>query len=193
MRFQKWSFNWLPDGIIRNVTIPRITSQNSLQSSGLKRNVCHSKAQYFAIVTDKNTARAVLFLLYYIFLLRQKIMELLLLPPAYVVCGKVIFSHMFFCQSVQLEGVLCDLPIMHWGSSVLKELYQVRPISWCLDSKEVRLSGSWEGHMGSPIEGTYVSWCLESNIKCIFGYGLGTPPKKGQMSVGIWRATSTVF
>ena len=28
----------------------------------------------------------------------------------------------FVCQSVQLWGVPCDLPIMHWGSSVYKEL-----------------------------------------------------------------------
>ena len=27
-----------------------------------------------------------------------------LLPPAYVVCGKVMFSLMFVCQSVQLGG-----------------------------------------------------------------------------------------
>ena len=26
------------------------------------------------------------------------------LPPTYIVCGKVIFSHMFICQSVKLWG-----------------------------------------------------------------------------------------
>ena len=44
---------------------------------------------------------------------------ILLLPPTYVVCGKVMFSVMFVCQSVCLFnwGVPCDLPMMHWGPS----------------------------------------------------------------------------
>ena len=31
--------------------------------------------------------------------------------------------------------------------------------------------------MTPPHEQTNVSWCLESNIKCILGYGQGTPPE----------------
>ena len=40
------------------------------------------------------------------------------LSPAYVVCGKVMFSVVFVCQSVCSNlvgsGVPCDLPMMHW-------------------------------------------------------------------------------
>ena len=61
-----------------------------------------------------------------------------------------MFSHVCLSVCSTGGGVPCDLPMMHWGSSVYKGLYQARPISWCLDSKEVRSRGSWEGHMGPP-------------------------------------------
>ena len=56
------------------------------------------------------------------------------------------------CLSVFLSnsgGVPCDFPMMHWGSSIYKQLHQARPISWCLESKEVTSNESWDGSHGT--------------------------------------------
>ena len=75
------------------------------------------------------------------------------LPPTHVVCRKVMFSDMFVSLlNSGGGGSHVTFPWCTGAAAVYKQLWQARPISWCLESKQVTSSVLWDSSHGTPQE-----------------------------------------